>query len=99
MQCESRKRSNFGGSGDGDQCIFILMNCLIFQGNYRLMKLLLSRGADCREKDNEGQTPLHLCTRHKLPKCMAMLLRQLLPGEIDNQDNNKVQWDEPESYV
>lgn len=68
----------------------ILMNDFIFQGNYRLMKLLLSRGADCREKDNEGQTPLHLCTRHKLPKCMAMLLRQLLPGEIDNQDNNKV---------
>lgn len=59
------------------------------KGNYRLMKVLLSRGADCREKDNEGQTALHLCTRHKLPKCMAMLLRQLLPGEIDDQDNNK----------
>ncbi|KAK7501506.1 hypothetical protein BaRGS_00007310 [Batillaria attramentaria] len=59
------------------------------KGNYRLMKLLLSRGADCREKDNEGQTALHLCTRHKLPKCMSMLLRQLLPGEIDDQDNNK----------
>ncbi|XP_059165676.1 inversin-like [Physella acuta] len=59
------------------------------KGNLRLMKLLLSRGADCREKDNEGQTALHLCTRHKLPKCMALLLRQLTPGEIDDQDKNK----------
>lgn len=55
------------------------------------MKLLLSRGADYREKDNEGQTALHLITRHKLPKCMGILLRQLLPGEIDDQDNSKVQ--------
>ena len=54
------------------------------------MKLLLTRGADCREKDNEGQTALHLCTRHKLPKVMALLLRQLTPGEIDDQDKNKV---------
>ena len=54
------------------------------------MKLLLSRSADCREKDNEGQTALHLCTRHKMPKCMALLLRQLTPGEIDDQDKNKV---------
>ncbi|XP_025099577.1 inversin-like isoform X3 [Pomacea canaliculata] len=59
------------------------------KGNYRLMKLLLSRGADYREKDNEGQTALHLITRHKLPKCMGILLRQLLPGEIDDQDNSK----------
>ncbi|CAL1532046.1 unnamed protein product [Lymnaea stagnalis] len=59
------------------------------KGNLRLMKLLLSRGADCREKDNEGQTALHLCTRHKLPKCMALLLRQLTPGEVDDQDKNK----------
>ncbi|GFR70393.1 inversin [Elysia marginata] len=59
------------------------------KGNLRLMKLLLTRGADCREKDNEGQTALHLCTRHKLPKVMALLLRQLTPGEIDDQDKNK----------
>ncbi|XP_046555449.1 LOW QUALITY PROTEIN: inversin-like [Haliotis rubra] len=59
------------------------------KGNYRLMKMLVSKGADCREKDNEGQTALHLCTRHKLPKCMALLLRQLTPGEMDDQDNNK----------
>lgn len=52
--------------------------------------MLVSKGADCREKDNEGQTALHLCTRHKLPKCMALLLRQLTPGEMDDQDDNKV---------
>lgn len=63
----------------------------VFQGNVRLLKLLLSKGANCHEKDNEGQTALHLCTRHKSPKCMTLLLRQLLPGEIDDQDRNKVQ--------
>ncbi|KAH3749153.1 hypothetical protein DPMN_183644 [Dreissena polymorpha] len=41
-------------------------------------------------KDNEGQTAVHLCTRHKSPKCMTLLLRQLSPGEIDDQDRNKV---------
>ncbi|XP_052235059.1 inversin-like isoform X4 [Dreissena polymorpha] len=40
-------------------------------------------------KDNEGQTAVHLCTRHKSPKCMTLLLRQLSPGEIDDQDRNK----------
>ena len=66
-------------------CVYITL-----QGNFRLLKLLLSKGANCREKDNEGQTALHLCTRHKSPKCLAMLLRQLSPGEIDDQDRNKV---------
>ncbi|WAR11074.1 INVS-like protein, partial [Mya arenaria] len=37
-------------------------------GNVRLLKLVLSKGADCHQKDNEGQTALHLCTRHKSPK-------------------------------
>lgn len=55
-----------------------------------MLKLLLSKGASIRDKDNEGQTAVHLCTRHKSPKCMALLLRQLSPGEIDDQDKNKV---------
>ncbi|KAH3749199.1 hypothetical protein DPMN_183691 [Dreissena polymorpha] len=59
------------------------------KGNVRLIKLLLSKGADCHMKDNEGQTAVHLCTRHKSPKCMTLLLRQLSPGEIDDQDRNK----------
>ncbi|KAH3749162.1 hypothetical protein DPMN_183653 [Dreissena polymorpha] len=62
----------------------------LLQGNVRLIKLLLSKGADCHMKDNEGQTAVHLCTRHKSPKCMTLLLRQLSPGEIDDQDRNKV---------
>ena len=56
----------------------------------RLLRLLISKGASCYEKDNEGQTALHLCTRHKSAKCMTLLLRQLSPGEIDDQDKNKV---------
>uniref|UniRef100_K1PRS0 Inversin n=1 Tax=Magallana gigas TaxID=29159 RepID=K1PRS0_MAGGI len=59
------------------------------KGNLRMLKLLLSKGASIRDKDNEGQTAVHLCTRHKSPKCMALLLRQLSPGEIDDQDKNK----------
>ncbi|CAG2222611.1 INVS [Mytilus edulis] len=59
------------------------------QGNNRLLKLLLSKGADIKQKDNEGQTVLHLCTRHKSTKCMNLLLRQLSPGEIDDQDKKK----------
>ena len=62
----------------------------ILQGNVRLLRLLISKGASCYEKDNEGQTALHLCTRHKSAKCMTLLLRQLSPGEIDDQDKNKV---------
>ncbi|XP_052080740.1 inversin-like [Mytilus californianus] len=59
------------------------------KGNNRLLKLLLSKGADIKQKDNEGQTVLHLCTRHKSTKCMNLLLRQLSPGEIDDQDKKK----------
>lgn len=55
-----------------------------------MLKLLMAKGASIRDKDNEGQTAVHLCTRHKSPKCMALLLRQLSPGEIDDQDRNKV---------
>lgn len=55
-----------------------------------MLKLLLSKGADCREKDSEGQTAVHLCTRHKSPKCMALLLKQISLGEIDDLDKNKV---------
>ncbi|XP_052235623.1 inversin-like isoform X2 [Dreissena polymorpha] len=65
------------------------LNWAAHKGNVRLIKLLLSKGADCHMKDNEGQTAVHLCTRHKLPKCMTLLLRQLSPGEIDDQDRNK----------
>lgn len=64
-----------------------------------MLKLLLSKGASIRDKDNEGQTAVHLCTRHKSPKCMALLLRQLSPGEIDDQDKNKVLVVSSYSYI
>ena len=35
-------------------------------------------------------TPLHLTTRHKSPKCLALLLKFMAPGEVDTQDKNKV---------
>ena len=54
------------------------------------MKLLLSQGADYREKNISGQTALHLCTGHKIKKCIIIMMRQLLASEIDNQDNYKV---------
>ena len=56
------------------------------------MKLLMSKGADCREKDNENQTAMHLCTRHKSLKCLTLLLKQLTPGEVDDQDKYKVKY-------
>ncbi|ELV12318.1 Inversin [Tupaia chinensis] len=34
-------------------------------------------------------TPLHLTTRHKSPKCLALLLKFMAPGEVDTQDKNK----------
>ncbi len=34
---------------------------------------------------------MHLATRHKSPKCLALLMSKLELGEIDDQDNNKVQ--------
>uniref|UniRef100_A0ABM5GQU3 Inversin isoform X1 n=1 Tax=Pogona vitticeps TaxID=103695 RepID=A0ABM5GQU3_9SAUR len=59
------------------------------KGNYRFMKLLLARRANWMKKDLEGITPLHLTTRHKSPKCLALLLKYMAPGEVDTQDKNK----------
>ncbi|KAB0368737.1 hypothetical protein FD755_019771, partial [Muntiacus reevesi] len=58
-------------------------------GNYRFMKLLLTRRANWMQKDLEEMTPLHLTTRHKSPKCLALLLKFTAPGEVDTQDKNK----------
>ena len=54
------------------------------------MKALIAKGANWKEKDIEGQTALHLCTRHKSVKCLLLLLKQVGPGEVDDQDKNKV---------
>uniref|UniRef100_A0A8D0BTJ9 Inversin n=1 Tax=Salvator merianae TaxID=96440 RepID=A0A8D0BTJ9_SALMN len=59
------------------------------KGNYRFMKLLLARRASWMKKDLEEITALHLTTRHKNPKCLALLLKYMAPGEIDTQDKNK----------
>ena len=59
------------------------------KGFTKFIKLLMSKGAVWQEKDNEGQTSLHLVTRHKSPKCLVLLMKQLEPGEVDDQDNNK----------
>nr|XP_028557988.1 inversin isoform X1 [Podarcis muralis] len=59
------------------------------KGNYRFMKLLLARRANWMKKDLEEITPLHLATRHKSPKCLALLLKYMAPGEVDTQDKNK----------
>ncbi|XP_058158593.1 inversin isoform X3 [Dasypus novemcinctus] len=59
------------------------------KGNYRFMKLLLTRRANWMQKDLEEMTPLHLTTRHKNPKCLALLLKFMAPGEVDTQDKNK----------
>ncbi|XP_067860997.1 inversin isoform X2 [Heptranchias perlo] len=59
------------------------------KGNYRFMKLLLSRRANWMQKDLEEMTPLHLATRHKSLKCLALLLKYMAPGEVDTQDKNK----------
>ncbi|NWV63181.1 INVS protein, partial [Malurus elegans] len=59
------------------------------KGNYRFMKLLLARRGNWMQKDLEGMTPLHLTTRHKSPKCLALLLKYMAPGEVDTQDRNK----------
>ncbi|XP_045152497.1 inversin isoform X2 [Echinops telfairi] len=53
------------------------------------MKLLLARRANWMRKDLEEMTPLHLTTRHKSPKCLALLLKFMAPGEVDTQDKNK----------
>ncbi|XP_072109601.1 inversin isoform X2 [Mobula birostris] len=59
------------------------------KGNYRFMKALLGRRANWMQKDLEEMTPLHLATRHKSPKCLALLLKFMAPGEVDTQDRNK----------
>lgn len=62
----------------------------VLQGHYRCLKLLLSKGANWKEKDKEGETALHLSTRHRSSKCLSLLKSHLAPGEVDDQDNNKV---------
>ncbi|NXY87047.1 INVS protein, partial [Alcedo cyanopectus] len=59
------------------------------KGNYRFMKLLLARRGNWMQKDLEDMTPLHLTTRHRSPKCLALLLKHMAPGEVDTQDRNK----------
>jgi len=71
-----------------------LVHCL--QGHYKCLKLLLGKGANWKEKDKEGETALHLSTRHKSSKCLSLVKQHLAPGEVDDQDNNKVSLD---SYV
>ncbi|XP_043921544.1 inversin [Protopterus annectens] len=58
------------------------------KGNYRFLRLLVRR-ANSMQKDLEEMTPLHLVTRHKNPKCLAYLLKNTAPGEVDTQDKNK----------
>lgn len=72
------------------ECISKKNIFLFGQGNYRFMKLLLGRRANWMQKDLEEMTPLHLATRHKNPKCLALLLKFMAPGEVDTQDKNKV---------
>ena len=62
----------------------------MFQGNFGCLRLLMSKGATSKFKDNEGQTAMHLSTRHKSVKCLTLLMKQLQLGEVDDQDNNKV---------
>ena len=72
-------------------CLNILLKLLFaLQGNIQFIKLLLSKNALWREKDLEGLTAIHLSTRHKSPKCLALLMKQLEPAEVDEQDKNKV---------
>ncbi len=33
---------------------------------------------------------MHLSTRHKSAKCLALLMSRLEVGEVDDQDKNKV---------
>lgn len=54
------------------------------------MKLLLAHRANWMKKDLEEIIPLHLTTQHKSPKCLALLLKYMAPGEVDTQDKNKV---------
>ncbi|XP_078501984.1 inversin [Lissotriton helveticus] len=58
-------------------------------GNYRFVRLLLARRANWMQKDAEETTPLHLATRPKSAKCLALLLKHMAPGEVDAQDRNK----------
>ncbi|XP_022104116.1 inversin-like isoform X2 [Acanthaster planci] len=60
-----------------------------YKGNLRFCKLLLAKGANWRIKDREGQSALHLATRHDNTKCLMLLIKQLEPGEQDEQDNAK----------
>ena len=55
-----------------------------------MCKLLLAKGANWKIKDKEGQSALHLATRHDNTKCLMLLIKQLEPGEQDEQDNAKV---------
>ncbi|XP_072033819.1 uncharacterized protein [Amphiura filiformis] len=57
-----------------------------YKGNFRMCKLLLAKGANWKKKDHEGQKALHLATRHPNTKCMSLIMKQLEPGEVDEQD-------------
>lgn len=70
-------------------CVHIYIPCSL-QGSYKFLELLHNRGASLDIKDPDGQTPLHLVTRNRPPKCLEYLLRNLGPGIVDVSDNQKV---------
>ncbi|RMX60381.1 hypothetical protein pdam_00021316 [Pocillopora damicornis] len=60
------------------------------QGNVKCVKLLLSKGANWKVKDNKGRTPLHFATSHQSPKCLSILLKRVPKGEADEPDNDEM---------
>jgi ankyrin repeat protein len=62
------------------------MHWSAFHGRNKVMKYLLTSGADPRAQDKEGRTPLHLSTGSESAKCTKQLLRYLDRDAVNDAD-------------
>ena len=58
--------------------------------HHKILKLLVSKGADCRVKDRDGLTPFHLCMKNRNAKSAALIMKNLNANDLEEQDNYKV---------
>ena len=64
--------------------------CVVVQGFYTCLKLLVQRSGQPGLPDNDKVTPCHLATQRGSNKCLALLIKHLSSEALNAEDCNKV---------
>ena len=62
------------------------------KGRYKVIMLLLEKGANVHSQDNEGNTPLHKAASNNHPKAVAILIRNNASALLTNKVGMMVKW-------